>query len=348
MQDSFKRKMMVKSAIQRIPLNGTFELTPLCNMNCKMCYIRMSQEELKERGCLLSKEQWISLAKECVKEGMLFLLLTGGEPFLRSDFKEIYTELKKLGLYITINSNGTLINEEVVEWLKKDPPMKINITLYGSHEDVYEKLCGYRDGFQKSLRAIDLLKEAHIPVNINVNVTKDNQEDIGAILDLVESKQVMCRISTYMFPAIRNGHDNEDARLTADECGKMRYFVTKRLLSQKFDAYQNQWLEQDEECSSSHQCMAGRAMFWITWDGRMTPCGLMEQPMVYPLEVSFKKAWSSMVESVLQKTFPQKCLSCRYSKDCNVCMAIVQAEGDKGEPKYLCQSIKTWRKLMKD
>jgi len=344
MQDSFKRKMMIKSAIQKIPLNGTFELTPLCNMNCKMCYIHLSQKELSERGCLLSKEQWISLAKECVQEGMLFLLLTGGEPFLRSDFKEIYTELKKLGLYITINSNGTLIDEKVVEWLKKDPPMKINLTLYGSNEEVYERLCGYKDGFNKALKAIDLLKDAHIPVNININVTKDNQEDINNILEIVERKQVTCRVSTYMFPAIRNEHDNEDARLSADESGRMRYLITKKTMSKSFQAYQNKWLEQEEECLSLHKCLAGSAMFWVTWNGKMTPCGLMNQPVTFPLKDSFKEAWKEIVEVIEKKNLPQKCLSCQFSKDCNVCMANVEAEGNT---EYLCQSTKRWIELMK-
>ena len=34
-----------KAARQGIPLSGTFELTPLCNMNCRMCYVRMSREQ---------------------------------------------------------------------------------------------------------------------------------------------------------------------------------------------------------------------------------------------------------------------------------------------------------------
>ena len=37
-----------KAARQGIPLSGTFELAPLCNMNCRMCYVRMSREQQEQ------------------------------------------------------------------------------------------------------------------------------------------------------------------------------------------------------------------------------------------------------------------------------------------------------------
>ena len=61
---------LVRSATQkRIPLGGAFELLPLCNMNCKMCFLRISPEELKARGRLRTVEEWLALAEEEKKEG---------------------------------------------------------------------------------------------------------------------------------------------------------------------------------------------------------------------------------------------------------------------------------------
>src|SRR5699024_6376908 len=115
-----------------IPLSGTFELTPVCNMNCRMCYVRMSREEQEAVHPLRTAKEWLELGKTARDRGMLYLLLTGGEPFLRPDFREILSGLHQMGLLITINSNGTLIDESVVEWLKESPPVRINITLYGA------------------------------------------------------------------------------------------------------------------------------------------------------------------------------------------------------------------------
>lgn len=151
----------MKAGKNGIPLSGTFELSPVCNMQCKMCYVRMTLREIRDSGKRLrTLDEWISLGREAQRQGMLMLLLTGGEPFFWPDFRELYQELKKLGLVITINSNGTLINEKTVEWLKKDPPMRLNITLYGASDHTYESLCGNPRGYTQTIRAIRLLKEA--------------------------------------------------------------------------------------------------------------------------------------------------------------------------------------------
>ena len=167
MQPQLRKYFYQKAAAMRTPISGTFELTPLCNMNCRMCYIRMTPEEMHQRGQLITADDWIEMGRACAEQGMLFLLITGGEPFLRKDFRYIYTELKKLGLMIAINSNATLIDEQTVAWLREDPPVKINVTLYGGSNDTYARLCGHPTGFDAATRAVDMLLEAGIMVNIN-------------------------------------------------------------------------------------------------------------------------------------------------------------------------------------
>ena len=110
-QPQLRRFLYQKAAKNKIPISGTFELTPRCNMNCRMCYIRMSEEEMRVRGREYTASEWIEMGKICREQGMLFLLLTGGEPFLRADFKEIYLELSKMGFVISINSNATMITD---------------------------------------------------------------------------------------------------------------------------------------------------------------------------------------------------------------------------------------------
>lgn len=66
------------------------------------------------------------------------LLLTGGEPFIRPDFEEIYRRCRELGIIVSINTNGTMLGEKQVELLRKLPPQRVNITLYGASEATYE------------------------------------------------------------------------------------------------------------------------------------------------------------------------------------------------------------------
>ena len=155
-----------KAAWAGIPLNGTFELTPCCNMACKMCYVRMTKQQQEQIAPLRTAGEWLALAEEAKKQGMVYLLLTGGEPFLRPDFHEILSGLNKMGLFVSINSNGTLIDEEVISWLKQAPPTRVNVTLYGASDATYERLCGNPKGYTQAVRGIRLLKDAGFVVRL--------------------------------------------------------------------------------------------------------------------------------------------------------------------------------------
>ena len=146
-----------KATAAGTPLSGTFELTPLCNMRCKMCYVRLTQQQQQAAGPLKTPQQWLELGKKPADAGMLYLLLTGGEPFSYPGFRQVYEGLHRMGLLITINSNGTLIDEATVAWLKECPPVRINISLYGCDDATYLSLCGEPEGFTSTDRAIRLL-----------------------------------------------------------------------------------------------------------------------------------------------------------------------------------------------
>ena len=72
-----------KAGTMRIPLTGAFELLPVCNLHCKMCYVRKSMAEVNALGGLKDTAWWLDCARQARDAGMLYPLLTGGEPFLR-------------------------------------------------------------------------------------------------------------------------------------------------------------------------------------------------------------------------------------------------------------------------
>ena len=135
------RYLTIKAGYLGIPVMGGFELTSRCNFNCKMCYVHNQEnyKELKKKE--LSVDEWMQIAKEAKEQGLLFLLLTGGEAMLREDFIELYSQLAVMGFRITINSNGSLLNEEILSCFKRYPPSRVNISLYGACDEKYQELC---------------------------------------------------------------------------------------------------------------------------------------------------------------------------------------------------------------
>ena len=101
-----------------------------------------SGSDRKARRKELSAAQWLELARQAKDNGLLFLLLRAGRSFLRRDFFDIYEPLTRMGLVITLFTNGTLITRAIAERLAQAPPSRTEITLYGATAATYE--CDHR------------------------------------------------------------------------------------------------------------------------------------------------------------------------------------------------------------
>ena len=323
-----------KASAAGIPLSGTFELTPVCNMDCKMCYVRMSRSAQEAIAPLKSAAQWLALAQEAKDAGMLYLLITGGEPFLHPQFREILEGLHKMGFLITINSNGTMIDESVIEWLKNCPPIRINISLYGAADETYARLCGNPKGFTQTVHAICLLQEAGIPVKLNCSLTPHNAKDLPQIAGIAKQKDLVLQVATYMFPPIRKDEAATgmgDRFSPADAAYYMAYADYLTLGKERFLAQEEhlpEICEPDGSCEGDGvRCRAGKCSFWITWQGMILPCGMFPEknaPNVF--EIPFQNAWQSVKESVRHIHLPAQCAACNAKDNCRACAAMVVTE----------------------
>ena len=160
----------------KLPVSGTFELTAGCNFHCGMCYIHTDSDRVGNSGELTAK-QWFEIGRQARDAGMVFLLLTGGEPLLRKDFPEIYEGLKALGLIISINTNGYFLDGETAALFEKNPPSRLNVSLYGATDETYRRVCGV-PAFTRVSKNIKRMKDMGIPVRINCSITPENCHEL--------------------------------------------------------------------------------------------------------------------------------------------------------------------------
>ena len=335
-----------------LPIAGNFELTARCNFNCPMCYVHMSEEDVRKSGKELTAKQWLEIAEEAKNQGMIFVLLTGGEPLVRKDFFEIYSGMKKMGLYISINTNGSLLRGEILEKFIQDPPYRFNISLYGGSNETYAKMCGLPmyDHVKKNIKR---LREAGITVSLNLSITPYNCEDIERIYQDAIELDVNVKATSYMYPSIRvNGEqygcgnrlNAKDAAYYSVKWDKIRF--SKEEFKQRAENMKNLTCVEEEGCiaevDEGVRCRAGSTSFWMTWDGRMLPCGMMMEPVAYPLEVGFNEAWKQIKEATSNIHTPKKCVNCKYKDMCGVCAAVCYAETGKfdGVPEFVCEKTK--------
>lgn len=352
-QPSIMNYLFKKATKEKIPLSASFEISPECNMDCKMCYVKMTSSEMKKIGRKRTVEEWIDIAEQGKKLGLLHILLTGGEPFLQKDFKELYLRLKKMGFIVSINSNGTMINEEIVSWLSKSPPNVINITLYGSSNDTYSRLCNNPKGLDQVKNAVKLLKNNNIQIKLNASMTPYNIDDLEGMFEIADELGVKLNPTTYMFPPTRRDKELmvDNFRLNECEAGKYAAYIDfkksgNEIFKQKAKCVVDALIDNGNIVNKSLpnnkgldiSCRAGKSTAWITWDGKMMACGIMNNFISYPFEIGFESAWKEIVEYGNSIKLNPKCVSCSKRQLCNICPAVSYDEtGSINEiPQYMC------------
>lgn len=355
--------LYAKASRMRVPLMGTFELSPVCNFACKMCYVRKTQAQIMAEGkSLIPWEQWAKLAKECRDAGMLYLLLTGGEPFLYPGFRELYQQLHDMGILLYINTNGTMIDREKVEWLKQRAPVRVNITLYGASAETYSRICGYADGYTRAMNAILMLREAGIPVVINGSMIPENACDLEKIIAVGKELGINTRIATYMFPPLRRDREAQDSRFKPDESASIYLRKMRCMLSQEAysdflrthlaknhidESTEDDWGTNSEEFM---RCRAGRSTFWVNWEGNMTACGMLDFPIrVHPFVEPFAECWGKLTDRVRSTPVLKGCAGCDKREICTPCVAMIHGETGTIDQKapYMCQLSESILKRMK-
>lgn len=155
-------------------LNGTVIVTYRCNAKCTMC----------NRYKVPSKpEEEISI--ETIKKlpQMYFTNITGGEPFIREDLKDIVRELYKKSDRIVISTNG-FFTDRIVDLCKEFPQIGIRISIEGL-EKTNNEIRGLDDGYQKGYKTLRTLKEMGMQdVGFGMTVQDRNAPDLCALYDI--------------------------------------------------------------------------------------------------------------------------------------------------------------------
>ena len=335
-----------------LPIAGNFELTARCNFNCPMCYVHLSNEQVAAQGGELSAQQWLQIARAAKDRGMIFALLTGGEPLLRKDFFEIYDGMREMGLMISINTNGFLLKGKILEYFLENPPFRFNISLYGGCNETYRQMCGLPayDQVKENIRA---LRQAGVDVSLNLSITPYNRCDMAKIYADAVELDVNVKASSYMYPPIRinDGQFGCGNRLSAEDAAACAVeWDLLRFSKEEFDARArnmvNLMVEKQDGCPVEEgegvRCRAGSSSFWMTWNGVMTPCGMMTTPVAYPLQVGFDAAWEQIRSQTSHIHTPAQCVSCEYKEVCGSCAAVCLTETGSFDavPEYMCKKAK--------
>lgn len=157
---------------------ATVRLTKACNLRCPHCYVNAGKIADNELSC----EELKSVVDQLAALKVFYVFYTGGEPFSRKDIAEILNYADKKGVGISISTNGSLLNKEILNKIKNIKFDLFQISLDGSSK-IHESIRG-KGMWNKTMSAIELSKKI-LKNNIGIGtvIMKDNWKILDKVLE---------------------------------------------------------------------------------------------------------------------------------------------------------------------
>lgn len=336
--EDFSKKLHLNANQKRIPLNASFEVTMRCNLRCQHCYLPMNQRAGSQQG-ELSLLEIQRIFAEIADAGCLWMLLTGGEPFLRKDFLQIYDAAKRNGFITTIFTNGTLITEKIADYLAEWKPFSIEISLYGATQTTFERVTGIPGSFSRCMRGIELLVDRGLPLKLKGVLMTLTQLELLEMQALAKGLNLSFRFDPVINPGIDGSQEPTQFRLSPEEIVEIEKKDPERaaILPNALE----ELLSVHVDSSKLYECGAGRSSFHIDPYGKLSLCITARVPAIDLRQHNFKDSWDHQLSTLLEKEHSANytCATCELRSMCPQCpaMGLIEFGDPEARVPFLCQ-----------
>jgi radical SAM protein with 4Fe4S-binding SPASM domain len=215
----FKRPLQIHA-----PFLVVWNFTYKCNLNCKHCY---SSSGISSKNELTTQEA-LKVVDQIADFGVTSLAFSGGEPLMRKDFFEVASHAVELGLYVSLATNGTLLNQENVNKLKEIGVHYVEVSLDGIDAETHDFFRGKKGSFNKTLKGLKNCIDKKICTCIAVTATKKNLKEIPAILEMSENMGID-RFTLFNFVPTGRGKDIISVDPSPKEREDLLCYLNKKL-----------------------------------------------------------------------------------------------------------------------
>ena len=304
-------------------------ITGNCNLKCRHCSVSSHGELNKD----LPLSAWVEILDELKKSKVIRLTLTGGEPLVRSDFTDFVSEISRRPFRFTVNTNGTLISDEVIEAVTNGNSRfdGFMVSLDGPDKKTVDSQRG-EGVFNDLLKGVEKLRVSKIPFGFYCTVTSLNVESLNETAELafeLGADWIKFNNFVYAGPVL-------DRRVIPDNKAVIRAALKLRFLEHNYPGRITGSLinmrKRIEELrkgklprtdGKAYSCGGGRSRIAIFPDGRVTPCDHLPD---YTLGNITKNSLESILTGKRMDKFtkfmkqPRRncsfCSSCEYMKVC--------------------------------
>jgi pyrroloquinoline quinone biosynthesis protein E len=186
------------------PLALLAELTHRCPLQCPYC---SNPLELERAGSELNTDEWRRVIDEAAGLGVLQIHFSGGEPTARRDLADIVQHAHAAGLYTNLITAGVLLDASRLSELKAAGLDHVQLSFQDSEPEGGDRIGGFKGGHAKKLAVARLIREAGLPLTLNLVVHRQNLhhlEDLLAMAIDLDAQRVEIAHVQYYGWALKN------------------------------------------------------------------------------------------------------------------------------------------------
>ncbi|MBI5665440.1 MAG: GeoRSP system radical SAM/SPASM protein [Nitrospirae bacterium] len=321
------------------PLTINWAFTNKCNFKCSHCYSRNDPSDE------LSFEALSKCIEHVADAGVLSINFGGGEPLLRKDLTDLSEYASSLGLRVSMNSNGYLLDMEKAVELKRRGFSKVGISIDSHVAGIHDDFRGISGSHERAVRALSFLNDAGIETSISTVICRINHKDIDALTGFALQNRVR-QLNFHNFKCSGLGYSNKDTLdLSSEEWGE---FYRRALevrdktkgLEISLDDPIIALLGTSNKSSMVKGSICGKLSLNIKTNGDITPCGFIPIVIGNITRDNLKEIWktSPVLEKMRHKKATGKCTECGRFDDClGGCTArAIALTGDMNNPDPHC------------
>lgn len=206
------------------PFLVVWDFTHKCNLSCKHCYSNSNVASVDE----LDTEESLYVVDQLADSGVTALAFSGGEPLIRKDFFEVARYAADRGLYVSVATNGTLLNKANVQKLKQANVNYVEISIDGATAQTHDAFRGTPGAFEKAVAGLRTCVKEELCVCIATTATKSNITEMPQILDLAEAVGAE-RFTYFNFIPTGRGKELYEQDLAPEQREELMLFLLSRM-----------------------------------------------------------------------------------------------------------------------
>ena len=323
------REMGARALKLGIPLSVQLDLTYRCNERCVHCYLdhddhgEMTTAEIKD------------LLDQLAAAGVFFLILSGGEIFLRKDLFDIVEYARKLMFSVKLKTNAVMIRNAKAKRIAALGVASVQISVYSHRAEVHDAITKLPGSFRRTIEGARLLKSNGVKVSFANVLMKHNAGDYPEVQALAAELGVGYGVDATITPMMDGDRSILDLNVAPAALEQVFHNSTLVGNAEEFCAPPSGPLAESDALDTL-PCSAGHTACYVSPYGDVFPCVQFPLPSGNVRKTRFLDIWqhSPQLKEVRAITAAdlQGCSTCVHGGSCSRCPGLAYLEGNMRGP----------------